>query len=70
MLIDIDNFKKYNTCLGYEQADKKLKQLADMFRKLEETTKEEKYPGLHKLHSSRCGGDEYVLVWETNNTDT
>ena len=36
-LIDIDFFKRYNTHLGYEEADVKLRQLAALFRGLEES---------------------------------
>ena len=34
-MIDIDLFKRYNTALGYEKADEKLRKLADLFRDLE-----------------------------------
>ena len=63
-LIDIDLFKKYNTELGYEGADRKLRELADKFRKLEESAKE--YECIRKLHSCHMSGDEFLLVFETD----
>ena len=66
-LLDIDKFKNLNTNLGYEEADKKLKQLADLFLKLEARVQDNEH--IHKLHSCRIQGDEFVLVWELNSVD-
>ena len=38
-LLDIDKFKSYNNYLGYDKADKKLRQLAELFINLQKSAK-------------------------------
>ena len=37
VLLDIDKFKMYNTELGYEKADEKLRELSQLFLKLKQS---------------------------------
>lgn len=62
--MDVDKFKTYNTHLGYELADKKLKELADLLRNLEKSV--EKYRIIKDIHPTHLSGDEFVIVFETN----
>ena len=63
-LIDIDLFKKYNTELGYDGADAKLRQLAQEFKRLESEI--DQYDAITKVHPAHMSGDEFVVVFETS----
>ena len=69
-LLDIDFFKSYNTALGYEKADRKLRQIADLFKGLEKQAAEKQFKYIKALHPIHLSGDEFVLVWETESTGT
>ena len=56
MFIDLDNFKHYNDTYGHDIGDLILKEMAAIFKEV----------SLGKGFVSRYGGDEFIILLETN----
>ena len=59
MFIDLDNFKHYNDTYGHDVGDLILKEMAVIFKEV----------SLGKGFVSRFGGDEFIIILETNEKD-
>lgn len=59
MFIDLDNFKHYNDTYGHDIGDLILKEMAAIFKDV----------SLGKGFVSRYGGDEFIIILETNDRD-
>ncbi len=58
MFIDLDNFKHYNDTYGHDIGDLILKEMAAIFREV----------SLGKGFVSRYGGDEFIIILETDDS--
>lgn len=56
MFIDLDNFKHYNDTYGHDVGDLVLKEMADIF----------KQAAMEKGFVSRFGGDEFIVILNTD----
>ena len=66
-VLNVDEFQSYESHLGHEGAQNKLKELAELFKQLETSVLD--YEHIHRLHCADIPGEEIILVFETSYED-